>query len=139
MKFLIMLLFTIIAFIPPQVYSIEETVLKLHDFSDTKFNGGQPIVFVGKLETAYGKPIANAEIIIKSDDAPCPSDGIVAKGLTDKKGRFWIYTLTKIWDETDNMITVNAIFNGDENYSPSISQGQIVVVYPLNAERCVIS
>lgn len=139
MKSLIFLLFAFILFIPPQIYSTEETVLKLHDFSNTRFNGGQPIVFVGKLETTNGEPIANAEIVIKSYDTPCPADGIIAKGLTDKKGRFWIYTLTKIWDEKDNMITVNAIFNGDVNYPSSISRGQIVVVYPLNAERCVIS
>ncbi len=137
MKFGIFIIFALILFIPPQVYSIEKTVLKLHDFSDTKFNGGQPIVFVGKLETADGNPIPNVEIVIKSDDAPCPSDGIIAKGLTDKKGRFWIYTLTKIWDETDNMITVHAVFKGDEDYSTSISRNQIVVVYPSHAEKCV--
>lgn len=137
MKFVVLLIFTLILFIPTQVYSTEKTVLKLHDFSDTRFNLGQPIVFVGKLETVDGKPIANAEIIIKSEDAPCPNDGIIIKGLTDKKGRFWIYTLTKIWDETDNMITVHAMFKGDESYSPSVSRYQVVVVYPSHAEKCV--
>lgn len=137
MKFFVLLLFVLILCIPVQVYSTEKTTLKLHDFSDTRFNGGQPIVFVGKLETANGKPIANAEIIIKSNDTPCPNNEIIAKGQTDKKGRFWIYTLTKIWDETDNMITVHAVFEGDENYVSSISRDQVVVVYPSHAEKCV--
>lgn len=137
MKFFILIIFTLILFIPPQVYSTEKTVLKLHDFSDIRFNGGQPIVFVGKLETFDGKPISNAEIIIKSNNTPCPDDGIITKGQTDKKGRFWIYTLTQIWDETDNMITVHAVFEGDESYSSSVSHDQIVVVYPSHAKKCV--
>jgi hypothetical protein len=137
MKFFVLLVFSLILFIPPQVYSTEKTMLKLHDFSDTRFNGGQPIVFVGKLETWDGKPIPNAKILIKSNDTPCPNDGIIATGLTDKKGRFWIYTLTKIWDEVDNLIIVHAEFEGDENYSSSVSRNQVVVVYPSHAEKCV--
>ena len=114
----------------------EKTILKLHNFNDHRFDGGQPIVFVGKLTTESGERIPDARILVKSD-GPCPKDHIIASGNTDKHGRFWIYTLTKIWDESDNMIWVHAEFTGDENFSPSISNGQVVVVYPSHAEKCI--
>jgi len=113
----------------------EGTILKLYDFRGYEFNGGQPVVFVGKLTTEAGERIESAEILIKSDSL-CPKDGIIASGFTDKTGRFWIYTITKIWDESDNMIKVRAIFLGNEKFSPSISDNQILVVYPSHAEKC---
>jgi len=114
----------------------ESTVLKLHDFTFHQFNGGQPIVFVGKLTSEAGERIPFAKILIKSD-APCPEDGIIASGFTDKHGRFWIYTITKIWDESDNLIKVHAGFEGNENFESSISDERIIVIYPSHAERCV--
>lgn len=111
------------------------TILKLYDFRGYEFNGGQPVVFVGKLTTEAGERIKSAEILIKSD-IPCPKDGIIASGFTDEAGRFWIYTITKIWDESDNMIKVHAVFLGNEKFSSSISNSQILVVYPSHAEKC---
>jgi len=113
----------------------ERTILKIYDFRGHEFNGGQPVVFVGKLTTEAGERIKSAEILIKSD-GPCPKDGIIASGFTDTNGRFWIYTITKIWDESDNMIKVRAVFLGNEKFSPSISDSQILVVYPSHAEKC---
>ena len=102
------------------------------------FNGGQPIVFIGKLTGQGGHGIANAEIQIKSD-GPCPADGVIASGFTDKNGRYRIYSITKVWDASDNFIRVQAHFAGNENYSPTISErSQIIVVYPNSTtEKCV--
>jgi protocatechuate 3,4-dioxygenase beta subunit len=115
------------------------------------FNGGQPIVFTGKLTGQGGHAIANAEILIKSDgpcpddeiliksDGPCPDDGIIASGFTDKKGKYRIYSITKVWDASDNMIRVQAYFAGNEIYSETISErSQIIIVYPTSTtEKCV--
>ena len=114
----------------------EKTILKLHNFNDHRFDGGQPIVFVGKLTSEAGERIPSAKILIKSD-GPCPEDGIIASGFTDKYGRFWIHILTKIWDESDNMIKVHAEFEGNEKSEASISDERIIVIYPSHAERCV--
>ncbi len=102
------------------------------------FNGGQPIVFTGKLTGQDGHAIANAEILIKSD-GPCPDDGIIASGFTDKKGKYRIYSITKVWDASDNMIRVQAYFAGNEIYSETISErSQIIIVYPTSTtEKCV--
>ena len=122
----------------PFSISETETTVKLYQMKHPRFNGGQPIVFDGKLTTAGGKIIPNAEIIITSD-GPCPADGIIASGITDKNGRFRIYTMTQVWDPSDNLIKAHAEFLGDENYSPSKSYGQPIVVYPTaNTERCVV-
>jgi len=87
------------------------------------------------LKTSSGEPIAKTEIIIKID-TPCPSDGIIAKGLTDKKGRYFIMTEALIWDEKDNMIKAHAEFLGNTEYSPSISRDQIIVIYPSHGKKC---
>ena len=102
------------------------------------FNGGQPIVFTGKLTGQGGHGIATAEIQIKSD-GPCPADGVIASGFTDKNGRYRIYSITKVWDASDNFIRVQAHFAGNELYSPTISErSQIIVVYPNSTtEKCV--
>ncbi len=71
--------------LPNISYSISETetTVKLYQMKHPTFNGGQPIVFDGKLTTAGGKIIPNAEIVITSD-GPCPVDGVIAIGVTDK-------------------------------------------------------
>ena len=130
---------TVIIIALPEVsfsFSETETTVKLYQIKQPRFNGNQPIVFDGKLTSIGGKIIPNAEIIITSD-GPCPADGVIANGVTDKHGRFRIFTLTQVWDPTDNLITAHAKFLGDENYSPSQSHGQKIVVYPTaNTKRC---
>jgi hypothetical protein len=113
----------------------EKTILKLHDRKAILHNGGQPIVFSGRLDTKSGEPISDAEILIKSD-GPCPDDGIIAKGTTDKYGKYSIRTLTKIWDPSDNSIKIHAEFLGDERLFPSKSQIEVVVVFQSHAEKC---
>jgi len=93
---------------------LEKTVLAFLKFETSSFDGGQPIVFSGKLTTEDGTRIPDSEILIKSD-GPCPSDGIIAKGTTDKYGKFWIYTMPKKWDPTDNLIKIHAEFLGDNH------------------------
>ena len=141
MRFLVyLIILTVMLFVLPEIsFSISETetTVKLYQIKSPTFNGGQPIVFDGKLTTAGGKIIPNADIIIISD-GPCPADGVIATGVTDKHGRFRIYTMTQVWDVSDNLITAHAKFLGDETYSPSKSHGQPIVVYPTaNTERCV--
>ena len=114
----------------------EKTVLKFVRFEHRSFNGGGPIVFEGKLTSESGKPIKDAEILIKND-GPCPDDRVIASGMTDTHGRFWILTIAKIWDESDNLTWVHAEFSGTEKFSPSISDAQIIVVYPSHGEKCV--
>jgi len=120
-------------------FSLQEptkTILTLHKFEDFAFNGGQTITFQGKLTTESGDRISDAKIIIKND-GPCPENHVIAEGITDKHGRFWIYTITKMWDESDNVIKVHAEFEGNENFLPSTSHVFPIVVYPLHAEICV--
>ncbi|NIU01028.1 MAG: hypothetical protein GWN01_08910 [Nitrosopumilaceae archaeon] len=114
----------------------EKTVLSLIEFDSTSFNEGQPIVFEGRLTAESGSPIQEATIQIVSDGA-CPKDGIIAGGKTDKHGRYWIYTLTKLWDPVDNLITVYAKYAGSETLDPSTSENVKVVVYPVKSESCV--
>ncbi len=119
-------------------HSLQEpskTILTLHEFEYPWFNGGQTIVFSGKLATELGDRIPNANIIIKND-GPCPENHIIAEGVTDKHGRFMIYTIAKIWDESDNLNKVHAEFEGNENFLPSSSYEHIMVVFPLHAEKC---
>ncbi len=115
--------------------TMHETKLRLNQISPVAFNEDQPIVFSGKLTTLSGEPIPKVEIIIKSD-ATCPSDGIIAKGMTDKHGRYWIYTITKIWDPVDNMIHAHAEFEGNEKFSSSMSRHEVIVVYPITGKSC---
>jgi len=107
----------------------EKTKLRLSDITTSSFNGGDPIVFSGNLFTESGKIISGAEILIIGD-GPCPTDGIIAKGLTDKRGRYRIMVETMIWDPTDNLIKIHAEYLGDEFYVPSYSQDEVIVVYP---------
>jgi len=108
---------------------IEKTKLRLNDITTSTFNGGYPIGFSGNLFTESGKIIADVEILIIGD-GPCPSDGIIAKGQTDKRGRYRIMVETMIWDPTDNMIKIHAEYLGDEFYSPAYSQDEVIIVYP---------
>ena len=113
----------------------QKTNLKLHKFSDHRFNGGQPIVFSGNLFSESGQRIPNAQILIKND-ANCPTDGIIAKGFTDKNGRFWIKTIAMVWNTETNLVKIHAEFLGRDNLLPSLSKQYIVVVYPLQGIIC---
>ena len=113
----------------------QETTLRLFQWTHTSVDAGYAIVFVGNLKTISGEPIPKSEIRIKID-ATCPSDGIIAKGLTDKHGRYYIITQAIIWDEKDNMIKAHAEFLGNEKFSSSISRDQIIVIYPLHGKKC---
>ena len=117
--------------------NLEETNLIIINFRNSMFNGNQPIVFSGKLTTSFGKSIPHAEILIKTEEM-CPPNGIIAKGETDKHGRFKIYTLAQVWDtDDDGMIKVQAVYDGNSKYQYSTSNPQIIVVYPLNAQNCM--
>lgn len=113
----------------------EKTNLTLFDFKKSRFDGGQPIVFSGNLVKDDGTRIPNSLIYIKSDSS-CTSDGIIATGLTDKYGKFWIYTMPKQWDPQDNLIKIHAEFLGDDNFSSSKSQERVISVSSSNAQEC---
>jgi len=117
------------------IKKLEKTNLTLFDFKTSMFDGGQPVVFSGKLTTDDGTRISNSEIIIKSDHS-CTPDGIIAKGVTDKYGKFWIYTMPKKWNHVTNLIKVHAEFLGDEKFSPSKSQERVMVIFSSHAEEC---
>jgi hypothetical protein len=106
------------------------------DFRQPRFNEGQPIVFEGKLTDYSGYPIAKVPILIKSD-GPCPANQIIAQGITDNHGGYKIYTKAIIWDEHDGLITTFAEFPGTERYEKSVSDSQLVVVYPVKGEKCI--
>jgi hypothetical protein len=106
----------------------EKTKLRLNDIASSRFNGGMPIVFSGNLSTE-SEFIPNAEILIVGD-GPCPANGIISKGLTDKFGRYHILTELMIWDPSDNMIKIHSEYLGNEIYLPSSSQDEVIVVYP---------
>lgn len=112
-----------------------KTILTLNEFKTSTFNGGQPIVFEGKLTTPSGDRVPYAKILIKND-GPCPANHVIAEGITDKHGRFWIYTITNVWDGSDNLIKVHAEFEGNEKFLPSMSEKHIVIVYPVKADAC---
>ena len=131
--FFVLLLSTNIAFSDTQ--RTQETKLRLFQWAHTSVDAGYVIVFVGNLKTSSGEPIPKAEIIIKID-AQCPHDGIIAKGLTDSKGRYYIMTEAMIWDEKDNMIKAHAEFLVNAKYSTSISRDQIIVIYPSHGKKC---
>lgn len=113
----------------------EPSKIKLHKMRSSIIDGGQPLVFVGKFTTDSGKPIYNATIIIKNDQN-CPDDQIIGQGITDKGGKFSVYTMPKIWNEKDNRVTFHAEFNGDEKYSASVSENRMYVIYPEHAQKC---
>ncbi len=112
-----------------------KTVLSMVDFRNSGFNEGAPIVFEGKLTDALGDPIPNAPILIRSD-GPCPQNHIIAQGVTDKHGGYKIFTITKLWDEEDGLITTFAEFPGTSALNSSKSDIQQVVVYAVKGEKC---
>ena len=113
----------------------ELSKIRLHKMHSVMVDGGQPIVFVGKLTNNSGEPIHNATVSIKNDQN-CPDDQIVGTGITDKTGRFNVYTISKIWNEKDNLVRFHAEFNGDEKYFASSSNDIIYVIYPSHAQKC---
>jgi len=113
----------------------EHTRLTLSTPRSHLYNGGDPIVFAGTLWGSFSGRIPNAEIIIKND-GPCPEDHIIAKGITDQKGKYKIYESAKVWDASDNQIIVHAEFAGNEKFFPSISKTRNVIVYPSHGEWC---
>jgi len=113
----------------------ELSKIRLHNMRSALVDGGQPIVFVGKLTNNSGEPIHNATVSIKNDQN-CPDDQIVGTGITDKTGRFNVYTISKIWNEKDNLVRFHAEFNGDEKYLASSSNDIIYVIYPSHAQKC---
>ncbi len=116
----------------------QKTQLVLHDFGlGSNWNAGDPIVFRGKLTINSGERIGNADILIKSD-GPCPEDGTITKGVTNKHGRFSIFTIAKIWDESDNLIKVHAEFIGNDDLESSKSRARSIVIYPAQGEKCEI-
>lgn len=115
----------------------ESSKIRLHQNNSIRIDGGQPLVFVGKLTTNLGEPINNATISIKNNQN-CPSDQIIGTGLTDKTGRFYVYMISEIWNEEDNLVKFHAEFYGDEKYSTSISNDVIYVIHPSLAEKCEI-
>jgi len=113
----------------------EHTRLTLSTPRSHLYNGGDPIVYAGTLWGSFSGRIPNAEIIIKND-GPCPEDHIIAKGITDQKGKYKIYESAKVWDASDNQIIVHAEFAGNEKFFPSISKTRNVIVYPSHGEWC---
>jgi hypothetical protein len=121
-------------FLEPKIKN--KSVLSMADFFGSWFNEGQPIVFEGKLTDYLGNPITNAPILIRSD-GPCPANHIIAQGITDKHGRYKIFTKTLLWDEQDGLITTFAEFPGSEIFEKSVSDSQLIVVYPVKGEKCL--
>jgi hypothetical protein len=121
-------------FLEPKIKN--QTVLAMADFRQPRFNEGQPIVFEGKLIDSSGNPISQVPILIKSD-GPCPANQIIAQGITDNHGRYKISTKTLLWDENDGLITTFAEFPGTERHEKSVSDVQLVVVYPVKGEKCI--
>lgn len=119
----------------PTKTSGEPTRLTLSTPRSHLYNGGDPIVFAGTLWGSFSGRIPNAEIIIKND-GPCPEDHIIAKGITDQKGKYKIFETAKVWDESDNQIIVHAEFAGNEKFLPTISKTRNVIVYPSHGEKC---
>ena len=113
-----------------------KTILTMVDFQNPRFNEGSPIAFEGKLSDSFGERIPNALILIMSD-GPCPSNHIIAQGITDKHGRYKIFTHAQLWDESDGMITTQAEFPGTISLESSQSDPQIIVVYETKGEKCL--
>ena len=113
-----------------------QSILAMVDIKSPRFNEGQPIVFEGKLTDNFGSPISNATIVIQSD-GPCPANHIIAQGITDKHGRYKIFTNALLWDEQDGLITTFAKFSGNDSFEESFSDSQLIVVYPVKGEKCL--
>ncbi len=121
-------------FLEPKIKN--KSILEMVDFREHRFNEGQPVVFEGKLTDYFGDPISNVPILIRSD-GPCPANHIIAQGITDKHGRYKIYTKTLLWNEKDGFITTFAEFPGTESFEQSVSDIQSVVVYAVKGEKCI--
>jgi len=121
-------------FLEPKIKNT--SILAMADFLGFRFNEGQPVVFEGKLTDNFGNPITNVPILIRSD-GPCPANHIIAQGITDKHGRYKIFTKTLLWNEKDGFITTFAEFPGTDSFEPSVSDPQLVVVYPVKGEKCI--
>jgi hypothetical protein len=114
----------------------ESTEIKLHKMRTSFIDGGQPLVFVGKLTTDSGRPIYNATIVIKNNQS-CPEDQIVGTGTTGERGEFYIYTIPQVWNEKDNRVTFHAEFSGNEKYSNTVSENRTYVIFPAFAQMCI--
>ena len=115
----------------------ESTKIKLHKMRSSFIDGEQPLVFVGKFTTDSGKAIYKATITIKNDQS-CPDNQIVGQGTTDKRGKFSIYAIPKVWNEKDNRVIFHAEFAGDEKYSASVSENRMFVIFPDHVQKCKI-
>ena len=121
-------------FLEPKIKN--QSILAMVHIIHPLFNEGQPIVFEGKLTDSFGNPISNGSITIHSD-GPCPANHIIAQGITDKHGRYKIFTTALLWDEQDGLITTFAEFSGNDSFEESVSDSQLVVVYPVKGEKCI--
>jgi len=121
-------------FLEPKIKN--QSVLAMVDIMSPRFNEGQPIVFEGKLTDSFGNPIPYEPIMIQSD-GQCPANHIIAKGITDKHGRYKIFTNALLWDEQDGLITTFAKFFGNDSFEQSVSDSQVIVVYPVKGEKCL--
>jgi len=121
-------------FLEPKIKN--QTILAMADIMSPRFNEGQPIVFEGKLTDSLGNPISYVPILIRSD-GPCPANQIIAQGITDKHGGYKFFTKALLWDERDGLITTFAEFPGNDSFEQSVSDNQLVVVYPIKGEKCV--
>lgn len=111
----------------------QSTVLRLFEVG-RPVNEGDPLVFVGKLSTKDGVPIRGGKITI-THDGTC-ANKTIGYGTTDKSGRFWILTTAKIWDHRDGMVRAQAEFSGQKGLHGSISESEIVRVYPVQNKLC---
>ena len=75
-------------------------------------------------------------MIVRNNLRNFPENGIIAQGVTDKHGGYKIFTITKLWDEEDGLITTFAEFPGTHALSSSTSDIQQVVVYSVKGEKC---
>jgi len=41
-----------------------------------------------------------------------------------------------LWDEQDGLISTFAEFSGNESFEKSVSDSQVIVVYPVKGEKC---
>ena len=105
-----------------------DTEIRLFQWRSIQVNAGYDIAFSGNLNDNSGNPIPHAEILIRIDGV-CPEDGIIARGITDSKGRYFIMTEAMHWDP-DGLVRANAVFSGDAKHSPSESRDQLIVVFP---------
>ena len=79
---------------------------------------GQPIIFSGRLVIAdTGEPVAGA--VIKIYDSDVESDDLVASGMTDSDGYFYITWTAEPKDPFDRTVEVYAKFEGTDRLEAS--------------------